>query len=175
MWPTDPPILSAADITLRALQDADVPAITRACVDPSIARFTRVPEPYTESDARDYLALAGQEWAQHTGAHFAVCDLTGLLGVCSIFRFDEAFEHGELGYWMAPWARGRGAAAQAARLLSEWGHTVLGLDRVYALIEEVNPASIRVALAAGFQREDHVEDGELKGTLRQYRRYEHRA
>lgn len=173
MWPTEPPILSGAGIVLRAPQDADVAAITKACVDPDIARFTRVPEPYSEADARDYLALTRQQWSDRCGAHFAVCDLTGLLGMCSIFGFDQDREQGELGYWMAPWARGRGAAAQAVRLLSDWGHRELGLERIYALIEEVNTASIRVALAAGFHPQDHIESSELKGTLRQWRRYEH--
>lgn len=175
MWPHDPPILSADGITLRAPEDADVASVTKACADPDIARFTRVPEPYTESDARDYIALTRQQWAEHCGAHFAVCDLTGLLGMCSIFHLDEAPERVELGYWMAPWARGRGAAAQAVRLLSEWGHQELGLERIYAMIEEVNSASIRVALAAGFQPLDDIENSELKGTMRQLRRYEHRA
>lgn len=175
MWPLDPPILSDAGITLRAPEDTDIIAITHACADPDIARFTRVPEPYEESDAREYLALTRQQWAERSGAHFVVSDLTGLLGVCSIFHLDQTPAQGELGYWMAPWARGRGAAAQAVRLLCDWGHREIGLDRIYAMIEEVNSASIRAAMAAGFQPTADVEHSELKGTMRQLRRYEHRV
>lgn len=175
MWPQDPPILSDAGITLRAPDDADVAMITKACADLDIAHFTRVPQPYTEADARDYLALTRQQWAERSGAHFAICDLSGLLGMCSIFHLDEGPDQVELGYWMAPWARGKGAAAQAVRILCDWGHSQLGLERIYALIEDVNLASIRVATAAGFQALDATEDSELKGTMRHLRRYEHHA
>lgn len=175
MWPEEPPILTESGITLRAPVHADIAAIAKACVDPEIAHYTRVPEPYTEDDARDYLALTQQQWAERSGAHFAVCDLTGLLGMCSIFNLDQDPSDVELGYWMAPWARGRGAAAQAVRMLCEWGHRELELERIHAVIEDVNTASIRVATAAGFQPEAHTQDWELKGTLRRVRRYEHRA
>jgi len=42
-------------ILLREFTEEDVPAIVAACQDPEIARWTRVPSPYTEADAREFL------------------------------------------------------------------------------------------------------------------------
>ena len=43
-------------IRLRPFTVDDVPAIVAACQDPEIPRWTRVPSPYTEADAREFLA-----------------------------------------------------------------------------------------------------------------------
>jgi [ribosomal protein S5]-alanine N-acetyltransferase len=65
-------------ILLRPLAETDVPAIVEACSDPEIPRWTSVPEPYTEADARAWVASAHE-------AAFAIADReTGeLLGVAS--------------------------------------------------------------------------------------------
>jgi RimJ/RimL family protein N-acetyltransferase len=61
----------------------------------------------------------------------------------------------EIGYWIAPWARGRGYAAEAAGALAEWafGH---GCPRVHLLADVDNSASHAVAGRAGFTREGTV-------------------
>jgi hypothetical protein len=48
--------LSDGDILLRPFTEDDVPAIVAACQDPEIPRWTRVPSPYTEADARAFVA-----------------------------------------------------------------------------------------------------------------------
>lgn len=40
---------------LRPWRDSDIGALVFACQDPEISRWTRVPSPYGESDARAYL------------------------------------------------------------------------------------------------------------------------
>lgn len=51
---------------LRPWRDSDIPALVAACQDPEIARWTRVPSPYGESDARAY--MLHRHDAIHTGA-----------------------------------------------------------------------------------------------------------
>jgi hypothetical protein len=51
----DPP-LSDGVITLRAKTGTDADALTAACQDPEIPRWTRVPVPYLRADALAYLA-----------------------------------------------------------------------------------------------------------------------
>ena len=48
----DPP-LTDGEIRLRAFESRDVPAVTAACQDPEIPRWTVVPRNYTERHARD--------------------------------------------------------------------------------------------------------------------------
>ena len=70
----DPP-LSDGVITLRAFTGDDIPAITAACQDPEIARWTAmVPSPYTEEDARGWIATHDEARSEGLGCPFAVAD-----------------------------------------------------------------------------------------------------
>jgi RimJ/RimL family protein N-acetyltransferase len=62
-------------------------------------------------------------------------------------------EVGEVGYLVAPQARGRGYAPAALRALTGWGFEALGLVRVQWRAEVGNDASRRVAQKAGFTME----------------------
>jgi RimJ/RimL family protein N-acetyltransferase len=133
-------------ILLRPFGEDDVPAIVAACQDPEIPRWTHVPSPYTEEDARAFLARSAD-------GSFAITDAqTGeLLGAIGLHRVEEGI--GQIGYWVVRAARGRGVATRALRLISRWGFEELGLPRLQLLTEPENTPSQRVAEKAGFQRE----------------------
>src|SRR5207248_1777762 len=59
----------------------------------------------------------------------------------------------ELGYMLGRDSWGRGIAAEAARLLLDFAFGELGLHRVFAVVDEDNPASIRVVEKLGLRRE----------------------
>ncbi len=62
---------------------------------------------------------------------------------------------GEIGYWVAAHARGRGIATRAVRLATGWALGELGLKTLEIMTHEDNAASQGVARAAGY-----VETGE---------------
>ncbi len=64
----------------------------------------------------------------------------------------------ELGWWLAPHARGRGYAAEAAHALAGWA-LGLGAVRVHAFVDVDDHASQAVARRAGFVREGVVRAG----------------
>ena len=141
---------------LRPWRDDDIDAIVRACQDPEIARWTRVPEHYGEVDAQAYLLERGASLRAGATAPFAIVasdDLGRLLGSVSILRL--AWEHlrGEVGYWLAADARGGGHATRAVRLACRWAFDSLGLERIDLLAAAGNLPSQRVAERAGFTRE----------------------
>ncbi|MBG0833032.1 GNAT family N-acetyltransferase [Planomonospora sp. ID67723] len=151
MFPREP--VPAGPVLLRGHGPADADEIARACADPGIARFIpAVPAPYTRDDALSYLKSAGQTW-EAGGAEFAVADPgTGAwLGNIGL-KPPGARGNAEIGYLVAPWARGRGVATAATRALTAWAFAH-GVHRVDLLAAVENLASQRVALAAGFQRE----------------------
>jgi [ribosomal protein S5]-alanine N-acetyltransferase len=61
-----------------------------------------------------------------------------------------------IGYWVLERSRGRGLASHAVALLARWALVEGGLERVEALVEPGNAASIRVAERAGFTFEGRL-------------------
>jgi RimJ/RimL family protein N-acetyltransferase len=76
-----------------------------------------------------------------------------LAGAIDLKKTDWSALTTEVGYWSAPWVRGRGVTTTAVRLLASWALTDQGLERVELLAATGNEASSRVADKAGFQRE----------------------
>jgi RimJ/RimL family protein N-acetyltransferase len=142
-------------VALRAPRQSDVPAVTAACQDPLIARFTLVPSPYSEDDAREWLLSAERDRREGSGLHFAATapgtgELRGAVGISEI---NWRHRVGQVGYWVAPEARGRGVATRSLRLLARWALSDLGLARVEVRVDVENEVSQSVAEAAGFVRE----------------------
>lgn len=130
-----------------------MPEITRVCADPDIQRWTRVPSPYTTDDARRFVLMTIGALAEGTGAHLLVVsatDRTRLLG-CVGVSIDGADRSGELGYWVAAEARGRGVATRASRLLLRHAFDHLGVGAVVLQAAVDNTGSNAVARALGFR------------------------
>jgi RimJ/RimL family protein N-acetyltransferase len=139
-------------VALRAWAAGDAAAVFSACQDPDIGRFLPIPQPYTEASARDFIELRQADWAGDQERSFAITDsATGaLLG--SIARHRHAGHRVEFGYWLAPWARGRGHATRALRLLVDWS-LAQGFLRLELFTHPDNDASGAVARRAGFALE----------------------
>ena len=115
-----------------------------------------VPSPYTEASARAYLAYCDRGWRGRGGeTPFAIADAAtdAVLGSCGVHWVAVEDGVAEVGYWVAPWARGRGAATRATRLVAEWVLGRLHLERLQLRADPLNVASCRVAERAGFTRE----------------------
>ncbi len=158
LCPPDPP-LNDGTVALRPWTHADVPTLVAACSDPEIARWTTVPNPYAEPDAEAW--LDGQAAGMASGHALPVAIVSPeqgeVLGAIEVgWRGDGV---GEIGYWVAPWARRRGVASAAVRLLSRWAIDHLHAQRLQLKAEVRNHASQGVALRAGYRQE---------GVLRSY-------
>ena len=140
---------------LRPWRDSDLTALVAACQDPDIARWTRVPENYGDTDARAYLLQRYDLTFAGQSAPFAIvhADDGTLLGSISLMRIAWEHRRAEVGYWLAREARGHGHATRAVRLVCGWGVAKLGFERIDLLAATENIASQRVAERAGFTRE----------------------
>ena len=157
MPPLTAPTLSDGEITVRGLRESDVPAITAACQDPEISRWTRVPSPYTREDAERFVAICAADAAAGNGLALAV---TGpddrLIGTVGLIQLDGG-SAAEIGYWTAAEARGRGVTTRAVILLRDWAHEQLGFGTIEVLPHRDNRPSQLVAERAGF-----VDTGEQR-------------
>jgi RimJ/RimL family protein N-acetyltransferase len=149
------PDLRDEAIVLRPPGESDVDAITAACQDPDIPRFTRVPSPYTRDDAVAFVESSQEHWREGAVAlNFVIDDVStgGLVGSCGLHLRSRP-EVAEIGYWIAADARRRGIASRTARLVAAWAIDTLGIRRLELMTDPRNVASQRVAVAAGFTRE----------------------
>lgn len=143
------------DTALRQWRDSDLGALTEACQDPEISRWTSVPYPYREADARAYLRQRRDGAGTGIAAPFAIVGPADdrLLGSIALARFVWEHQRAEVGYWLASGARGQGHATRAVRLICAWGFQALGLERIELMAATGNLASQRVAERCGFTRE----------------------
>jgi len=151
-----PPILSDGVIALRPPRADDADSITRACQDPQIAQWTTVPVPYTREHAQEWLARLPtpvQWWTNPTWSITVVPDDAW----CGSLDLRPDGEGGvEVGYLVAPWARGRGHATRALRLACSWAFSALGAEVVIWYAYAGNLASLQAARNVGFQVPEHV-------------------
>jgi RimJ/RimL family protein N-acetyltransferase len=151
--PAEP--LSDGETALRPWRDSDLAPLVAACQDPEIARWTRVPAGYGETDGRAYLLQRYDMTFAGLAAPFAIVGAPdgALLGSISLMRIAWEHERAEVGYWLAREARGHGHATRAARLICDWGFAALALERIDLLAATGNAASQRVAERCRFTRE----------------------
>ncbi|WP_446218511.1 GNAT family N-acetyltransferase [Micromonospora sp. IBHARD004] len=150
-----PEVIEAHGVRLRLFRLDDAADTAAACADPLTQRFiSGMPDPYTEETARWWITEgAPAAWASG-GSAYAIADpaTDRLLGGVGLSQVVPYRAQAEIGYWVAPWARGRGVASAATRALA--GHAfATGTARLEVLTHPENTASQRVALAAGFRHE----------------------
>jgi uridine phosphorylase len=147
------PRLSDGIVVLRPWLPEDAPAIFSACQDPEIGRWTNVPQPYLPEHAEGFIAHSIQAWREGTAARFAITDAATGAMLGSITREPMTGHIAEFGYWLAPQARGRGAATRALRLIADWTLATTNAIRLESYTDAGNDRSGAVLLRAGFQRE----------------------
>jgi RimJ/RimL family protein N-acetyltransferase len=153
------PILSDGFVTLRPWRETDLEDIVEICQDAEIVRWTRVPSPYGEADARRALADTNRGAENGTSFGFAIADAgdEAVLGSIDVRIVDAGV--GDIGYLVRDTARRHGVGTAALRLVSRWALDALGLARLQITIRPDNLASLRLAEACGYQ---------FEGVLRSY-------
>ena len=135
-------------LSLRPGWPEDAPELARAIGHEAVvSKLSRVPWPYTEADARWFLA---ENWTR-PGPRFVVTERgrddrpIGTIGI----HHDEGAA--EFGYWLTPAAWGRGYATEAGRAVVAIARDALRLPRLRASYFVGNDASARVLGKLGFR------------------------
>jgi RimJ/RimL family protein N-acetyltransferase len=148
-------------LILRRWRPDDADRVHTVLQDPAMREFLALPDPYTATDARQFVEEFGVKGrAGGTGLDCAAVerDSGQVVGSASLRLAGDP----EIGYWVAPDAQGNGYAAEATRRLIAWGFA-LGLPRIRLACDVRNLASARSALAAGFQFEGISRGGVTSG------------
>jgi RimJ/RimL family protein N-acetyltransferase len=144
------------DVILRFPSLDDVDAILPAFTDPDLREAGNLPAFGREELAASLTELPSLAAAGRLLALAAVDARTGdVIGGGTLHHLDAERGIVEIGYFLLPHARGRGAATTIARVLAEHAFS-LGIERVAAYVNVGNTASERVLDRAGFTREGVV-------------------
>jgi RimJ/RimL family protein N-acetyltransferase len=149
------PVLGAGLVTLRRPEHRDLDAIVAACRDPDSQRYIPLPDPYRLDDARFFVRThTVRLWAAGEGAVYGIAEADEAFAGSIELRISGTDPlTGDVGFLVAPWARGRGYAPAALGALCEWGFKALGLARIEWRARVGNEASRRAAEKAGFAYE----------------------
>ena len=157
-WPTEVPTLTYGFITLRPLEEKDIPNIFKSCQDPIISKFTRVPFDYTLAHAEFFVReKTPKSIAEKTELAFAIDYGNGnereFAGVISFHSMNLPDLIAELGYWISADVRGKGVGTTAAHMLTNFGFESMGFERIEALVDVENLLSRRLLISAGYTLE----------------------
>lgn len=144
-----------ARLTLRPGWPEDSRALARAIAHPEVAfRLARLPWPYYETHARDWLTRAPgkADLSLLILAHDG--EAPRLIGGVGVHPTETGHE---LGYWLTPGAWGRGYATEAGRAALGIARHAMGLRRLESGHFVDNPASGRVLAKLGFRPIGRVE------------------
>ena len=135
--------------SIRPISAEDFDWIFEACQDPEIQKWTQIPRPYTQDHAISFTRDLGGDVAVWAIVNDDSPKPFGVIGVHSI-KTGVA----DIGYWVAPWGRRRGAAKSAINLLIDQLKTWPEVRSIEAKIGVGNLASKRVVEWAQFAQTD---------------------
>lgn len=150
------PSIETGRLILRPLVAEDAPTVALLAGRREIADTTiSIPHPYSEQQARDWIALRSGQANPGKEIVFALTLKLGenLIGGMGLGSIDHEHAQAEMGFWIGVDWWGQGFATEAARAVIRFGFEELKLNRIYAHHMVRNPASGRVLAKAGMQRE----------------------
>ena len=163
--PAIPEELTDGVVRVRPIDHDDIPAYAQAFRDdPTLGSMIGAdPDPDEELIRK---RLADRDGYHRAGGfpEMAVEEVGGLrfAGTVGLFRFTPEHRRSEVGFWLAPQARGRGLGSRAVRLMTSYAFETLGLERVEMTTEDVNAATRALARRLGFREEGLLVERDLE-------------
>ena len=153
-------------VHLTEFRGSDKPALLQHLNDRDIYdRTLRIPSPYTDASADDWLALVATITEQQgRPVQFAVRSADdALIGGCGFDGLQAGTSHlAEVGYWLAKSYWGRGIMTAVVQRLCQHAFEEFGLVKITAHVHPHNQASARVLAKCGFHEEGYLRRHFLK-------------
>ncbi|HVN06335.1 MAG TPA: GNAT family N-acetyltransferase [Bryobacteraceae bacterium] len=143
---------------LRDWEPLDWTEFSAIAADPEVIRYIGDGTPWSGERSREFVQ---RQIALSAARGFCLWKLMPkegrrLIGFCGLQPLPETDEI-EIGWWLARAWWGRGLATEAARAALHEGFTRAGLDRIVAIAQPANTASIRIMEKLGMRFERMTE------------------
>ena len=144
-------LIDTADLVIRPPAVEDAPEAMQLLNDPDVRRWNPARD-CPDLETAEAWCRDGADWSDGSHATWHAVDReTGrMVGNVSLFAIDADDAVAKIGYRVLPAARGRGVGRQMVDAVATWAFASRGMMRVQLEHAVSNPASCRVALAAGF-------------------------
>src|SRR5256886_10698185 len=149
------------DVRLELLAEKHLSSVAGMFDDEGVLRYTRVPNPVPPGWEREWFQFYEEGRREGKREAFAVVDGDdgSFLALALAFGIDREGRQLELGYVVAPEARGRGVATRTLELLTDWAFAELDALRIELWISTSNDASKRV------RSEEHTSELQSQSNL----------
>lgn len=147
---------------LRPWNENDTNSLVANANNFNIARFLTdgFPHPYTEQNARDFIAMATKDDPVHIFAIEVEGKAVGGIGIHP--QSDIMKKNAELGYWLGETYWGKGIITAAIKQMVDFAFNTYDITRIYARPFGNNVASQKVLQKAGFILEARIEKNIFK-------------
>jgi len=155
------PVLRTARLVLRKARKEDAQHFLLVAQDEDVMRYFGV-EPFkSKEQALDAIAWQQRLWAEGSGIRWVITepDRDTYIGDVGFFKYERQHRRAEVGYLLARAYWRRGLVTEAMTAVLDYGFVSMGLNRVEALVDPRNAASVGLLSKLGFVQE---------GLLREY-------
>jgi ribosomal-protein-serine acetyltransferase len=119
-----------------------------------------------EADTRSFIATVAAQHKEGRGPTFGIWREGALVGVIGYLPIDRVNRCGEIGYWLAPPAQGKGIMTACCGFAVRYGFLTLDLHRIQIAAGTANAASRAIPERLGFKLEGVLRGREnLYGTF----------
>jgi len=150
------------NVKLRKFKNDDYKRLAQIANNKNISNNLRdaFPHPYTEDDAKDFIAKCHNAVPQTV---FAIEYYNDYVGNIGLMKLEGIYKKtAEIGYFIGEQYWNKGIATKAVKLIVEFGFTNLDIVRIHTGVYDYNTASQKVLEKCGFIKEAIFEKAIFK-------------
>ena len=160
------PVIETPRLKLRQPCAADVEPLLRMMQDKAVLRYFGMEAFKAEQESLAQVAWYNRCFDESKGVWWIITekDVGTYIGDVGFFKYEKRHARAELGYKLSPVFWRRGIATEALTQVLAYGFAEMGLNRIEALVDPRNTASLRLLeklhfTTEGILREYEIENG----------------
>jgi [ribosomal protein S5]-alanine N-acetyltransferase len=149
------PELQTDRLLLNKMTMDDVPEMFGIRSDAQVMKYINRPLAETHADVEKLITSSDELFAQNEGISWAIRlkDSPTLIGNIGFWRMDKPNYRTEIGYLLSTAQQNKGIMSEALQCVLQYGFDVLGFHSIFADIDPLNEASVKLVQKLGMVQE----------------------